>query len=90
MKVFIQNTTKSQRVAAILDKDSGVITYPDGVVSHILFEKQMQKEIYVYDESIHDELCGIKKPVKEEVKPKADEPSPEQSNAGVKKKTKQK
>lgn len=76
MKVIVTTATGREE-EALLDKDSGVLEFKDGEISHILFEKQFNKKIMVYVE-----------PKKEEVKTKAPEASPEQSKAGVKKKTK--
>lgn len=78
-KILISNVTGSQKEVATLHVTSGIVEFKDGSISHLLFEKQMQKTIVEYHE-----------PAKEEVKPKADESSVEQSNAGVKKKIKQK
>lgn len=74
MKVIITNATGSQKHEALLDKDSGVIEYKDGDISHVLFEKQMNKTIQV-----------MKDAPKIEPKPEASE---EQSKPLVKKKTK--
>lgn len=90
MKVYIQNATGSQKAEAMLDKDSGVIEFKNGEISHVLFEKQSGKTIFAYEEGVHCKLVKKEEPkveAKEEVK---EEASPEQSKEGNKKKTKTK
>ena len=85
MKIFIQNVTGSQKVEAMLDKDSGVIEYASGEISHVLFEKQAGKTIHVYQNGHHCKLLG-----KEAVKPVSEGPSTEQSEPRREKKYKAK
>ncbi len=80
MKVIIANATGSQVEEALIDKDSGVIEFKSGDISHVLYEKQLGKTIKVYVEPRKEEI-------KEEVK-EASAASPEQSKEGKKKKTK--
>lgn len=47
MKVLIVNPTGSQKLEALLDKDSGVIEFANGEISHVLHEKNMYKTIFV-------------------------------------------
>lgn len=77
MKVHVTSPTNISR-EGLLDKDSGVIEFPCGEITHVLFEKQMQKTITVVKEA-------KKETPKEVVAPEA---SPEQSKEGKKKKTK--
>lgn len=66
MKVIITNATGSQHEEALLDKDSGVIEFKSGEISHVLFEKQFNKRIFVVNEKV-------------EAKDEKIEASPEQS-----------
>lgn len=79
MKVIIKTPTGIGR-EALIDKDSGVLEYQDGEISHVLFEKQMQRTIHVLKDA----------PKKEEVKEQAKEeaPSAEQGKPVKKAKTK--
>lgn len=82
MKVIVTNVTGSQKQEGLLDKDSGVIEYTTGEITHVLYEKQMNKTIFV-----------VKEAKREEVKPQAEEvkaPSTEQSEPRQEKKTKKK
>lgn len=47
MKVIITNATGSGPVEAMLDKDSGIIEYKTGEISHVLHEKSYNKIIFV-------------------------------------------
>lgn len=77
MKVLITNVTGSQKNHAVLHVSSGVIELEGGEISHIIFEKHMNKTIVEYKEPRPE-------PVKEEVK----ESSSEQSKEPKKKKIK--
>lgn len=77
MKVTVKNVTGSQNEEALLDKDSGVLEFKDGRISHVLFELNFQKQIFV-----------MKDAKKEEVKEEAKAPSEVQSEATVKPKIK--
>jgi hypothetical protein len=93
MKIYIENVTGSQKTEAVLDKNSGVVTFPCGEVSHILFEKQSGKKIQAYKEGVHGEVIKKEESVKEEVKKEEPEVKPsstEQSKARPEKKSKTK
>lgn len=47
MKVKITSATGSSCIEALLDKDSGVIEFASGEISHILYEKSYGKKIEV-------------------------------------------
>lgn len=79
MKVHVTSPTGISR-EGLIDKDSGVIEFADGEITHVLFEKQMQRTIFVVKEA-------KKEAPKAEPTPEA---SPEQSKEGKKPKTKQK
>jgi hypothetical protein len=78
INIIVSNVTRSSVRPAVL-KESGIIEYLDGEISHIIHEKQMNKDI-----------CIHKEPEKTEAKPAEEKPapSPEQSGKGVKKKSK--
>lgn len=59
MKVTITNATGSQKQEALLDKDSGVIEYPNGEISHVLYEKQFNKSIFVVKEQKAEKLPEV-------------------------------
>lgn len=46
MKVIV-STMSGIKKEALLDKDSGVIEYPGGEITHILYEKQLGKIISI-------------------------------------------
>lgn len=75
MKVIITSVTGANKQEALLDKDSGIIEYKNGEISHVLYEKQFNKSIFV-----------VKDAPKEE--PKKVEASEEQSKPVGKKKVK--
>lgn len=76
MKITVTSATGIS-CEALLDKDSGVIEFKDGEISHVLFEKQFNKKIMV-----------LKDAPKEE--PESSVPSAEQSEPRPAKKTKRK
>jgi hypothetical protein len=78
MKIIVTNATGSQKQEALLDKDSGVIEFNDGEISHVLHEKNMSKTIFV----VKDAKKEIIEPVKA--------PSLPQSAPVIKSKTKRK
>jgi hypothetical protein len=47
MKVIVTSVTGSSVREALLDKDSGVLEFKDGEISHVLYEKQLNKSIHV-------------------------------------------
>lgn len=55
MKIIVTNATRSQKLEALLDKDSGVIEFKDGEISHVLHEKSMNKTIFVVKEAKKEE-----------------------------------
>lgn len=79
MEVTVTNTTGSQNEEALLDKDSGVLEFKDGRISHVLFELNFNKQIYV-----------VKEVKKEEVKEVVETPSEVQSTVSKKAETKRK
>lgn len=72
MKVFISNVTGSSKKEAMLDKDSGVIEFSCGTISHTLFELQKGNTIEVLEKSEHykAELAKQKAKLEEEEKVK--------------------
>lgn len=50
MEIIIKNITGSQVLKAFLYVESGVIVFETGEVSHIISEKNFNKEITVYKE----------------------------------------
>lgn len=79
MKVTVKNVTGSQNEEALLDKDSGVLEFKDGRISHVLFELNFSKQIHV-----------VKEVKKEEVKEEIKTPSEVQSAVSKKAETKRK
>jgi hypothetical protein len=65
MKVTITNVTGSQKEEALLDKDSGVIEFKSGEISHVFYEKQLNKSIFVVKEAKKEEPKPLE--VKQEV-----------------------
>jgi hypothetical protein len=63
MKVIVTNVTGSSVREALLDKDSGVLEFKDGEISHVLYEKQMNKSIHVVKDA-------------PKVEPRPEEPAP--------------
>lgn len=72
MEIIIQNVTGSQNQAAKL-LDSGVVIYDDGQISHILFEKQMNKQVFVRPEKKASETQSESRPVKKNKRKSAKE-----------------
>jgi hypothetical protein len=56
MKVIVTNVTGSQKEEALLDKDSGVLEFKSGEISHVFYEKTMNKSIYVVKEAKREEV----------------------------------
>jgi hypothetical protein len=56
MKVLVISPTGSSKLEALLDKDSGIIEYKTGEVSHIAFEKNMGKAVFVVKDEPKEKL----------------------------------
>lgn len=61
MKIIITNVTGSQKEEALLDKDSGVIEFKDGRISHVSHELSKNKEIFVMKEVKKEEVKEVVK-----------------------------
>lgn len=81
MKITVTNSTGSACEEALLDKDSGVIEYKDGRISHVLFELGFNKTIKVFNEP---KKVEPKEEVVTEPKEFKATPSSEQSKKGKK------
>lgn len=80
MKVLITSATGSSCLEALLDKDSGIVEFANGEISHVLYEKNFGKKIVI-----------VKDAKKEPVKTEENTSTPTgQSKARPEKKTKTK